>query len=119
MNRTESTELAGRLFDEVLVPLASARLAAGAAPYFSHGRDAGVESYFTACAASSDSPTSREFPGRGSAEGLIDALVDHWAEEGETALAALGPRLAAIAQALGETAVREDGSVDIFCYTLF
>ncbi len=124
MSQTEmqvdrSTSLSGALFDEVLVPLAGARQSAGAAPYFPAGRDAAAESYFEPSSVRRMSPADFEFPGGGTAAGLIDALAAYWLAEGETALASSAPRLKAISEALRDEAVADDGSVDIFCYTLF
>ncbi len=119
MSRTDAAELAGTLFDDVLEPLAAAKKRAGDAPYFAAARDAGVASYFVPSTVSSMTSADFAFPGDGGADGLIEALVAHWTEEGEAALAALGPRLAAIADAIARDAVIDDGTVDIFCYTLF
>jgi|GEM_PF-3020673 len=121
MNRTDvdPEEHSGALFDEVLRPLAIAKRNAGVEPYFSSGRDATVVSYFVPPGVMSMTPADFEFPGAGGAEGLINALVTHWAEEGESVLATIAPRLNEIAGALSQAAVHDDGSVDIFCYTLF
>lgn len=124
MNSTEkranrSTELSGALFDEVLRPLAKARRDAGAAAYFPGWRDEKAATYFERSGVSKMSPADFEFPGGGTAEGLIGSLTAFWNAEGEAALAAAGPRLLAIAEALREEAAAETGDVDIFCYTLF
>jgi hypothetical protein len=124
MNQTDkqaqrSTELSRALFDEVLVPLAKARREAGAAPYFPAWREEKVATYFERSGVSRMSPADFEFPGGGTAEGLIDSLTAFWRAEGEAALAGAGPRLRAIADALREEAAAQDGDVDIFCYTLF
>ena len=128
MNQTEtqadrstgaSGALSGALFDEVLVPVADARVASGAAPYFPAWRDAAAATYFERSSVGTMSPADFEFPGGGTAAGLIDAIAAYWLAQGETALAAAAPRLKAIAEALRAEAVADDGSVDIFCYTLF
>jgi hypothetical protein len=120
MSSTEREErarqLAGALFDEVVAPLAAARQAAGCQPYFPIAGEAGVESYYvTPMAQAADF----EFPGGGTAEGLIDALAALWTSQGETALASMAPRLKEIAEALKEEVVESDGNVSIFCYTMF
>lgn len=115
----EHVRLSGRLFDDVLAPLAAARRAAGAAPYFPAGPDPAAASYFSAARPRSMSPADFEFPGGGTAAGLVAALVTQWSDEGESVLAASGPRLIAIAEALDKARLETDGSVDIFCYTLF
>jgi hypothetical protein len=111
-------ELSANLFDEMLRPLAETKRRAGDPPYFPAGRDASVASYFETPCLRAMSDADFVFPGRGTARGLVDALVVHWAGEGEPALAAMGSRLGEIADALDRAAV-PDGSVDIFCYTLF
>jgi hypothetical protein len=121
MTQTEidHAALSGTLFDEVLQPLAVAKRNTGVQPYFPAGRDATVTSYFVPSSVTSMTPAQFEFPGGGSADGLIAALVTYWTAEGEPVLAAMGPRLGAIADALSNAGVPDDGSVDIFCYTLF
>ena len=117
--RLNDAELSAKLFDEVLRPLAEAKRRAGAPAYFPTGREASIASYFETPVLRAMSPSDFAFPGGGTARGLVDALVTHWAGEGEPALAAIGPRLGEIADALDRAAMQPDGSVDIFCYTLF
>lgn len=123
MNSTDlslsDAELSTKLFDEVLRPLAEAKRRAGDPPYFPAGREASVASYFETPLLRDMSHADFVFPGGGTARGLVDALVMHWVGEGEPALAAMGPRLGEIADALDRAAMRPDGGVDIFCYTLF
>jgi hypothetical protein len=114
-----STRLSLALFDEVLVPLAEARRSSGAVPYFPMWREGDGTSFFLPSRVSTMAPGDFEFPGGGTGKGLIHALAAHWREEGEPALAAATSRLEAIAAALHDEAVEDDGSVDIFCYTLF
>jgi len=64
-------------------------------------------------------PSDFEFPGGGSAEGLIDAIAAAWLAEGATELAQMAARLKEIAAAVREEANVDDGSVSIFCYTMF
>lgn len=121
MKPTEANHvrLAYSLFDEVLAPLARDKRQAGAFLYFPADFDPAADSYFLSPAVKQMTPTEFEFPGGGSAPGLIADVATHWREEGEVALAATAPRLAAIADALAEAAASQDGNVDIFCYTLF
>ena len=114
-----STRLSGTLFDEVLLPLAGARKAVSAAPYFPKWRDAQASTYFEPSDITSMAAADFEFPGGGTPEGLIEALATYWLAQGDTALAASAPQLRAIAAALRDESVDDDGSVDIFCYTLF
>ena len=122
MKQTEiasSTRASGALFDEVLIPLADARRAACAAPYFPAWHDATASTYFTPSAVRRMTPADFEFPGGGTPEGLIDAVTAYWLANGDTTLAAASPRFKEIAAALRDEAVSDDGTVDIFCYTLF
>ena len=114
-----SISLSRALFDQVLTPLAVSRRDARAAPYFPAWHQKGAVSYFSRSSVKRMSAADFEFPGGGTPEGLMDALVAFWAKEGESALAGIGPRLKAIAAALRDEAAAEDGNVDIFCYTLF
>ena len=115
----DSAWLAGTLFDDVLTSLANARRAAHAPSYFPSGQDAQADSYFVTSSVTTMRAADFEFPGGGNAEGLIDALAVYWTAQGDAELAAAAPRLNAIAAALRDEAVQDDGSVDIFCYTLF
>jgi hypothetical protein len=114
-----SIELAGALFDEVLVPLADARRGSGAPPFFPLKEEASRASYFVAPALKAMSPADFELKVGGKSEALIDALATYWSKRGETGLAAMAPRLKQLADALGDEAAENDGKVDILCYTLF
>lgn len=117
--RERSELLAGALYDELLAPLARARREAGAAPYFPSWRDQGASSYFEPVAHGRMSPGDFRVPGAGSTRALITELAALWQGQGELGLASAAPRLSAIADALEAEAAADDGSVDIFCYTLF
>jgi hypothetical protein len=122
MSQTDSDRvvpLAGDLFDRHVVPLASDRAAAGGQAYFPLARDPDAATYFVPADLAVMQPSDFEFPGGGSADGLIDALVARWREQGETALAAMGPLLHDLADAARAEAEEGDGSVDILCYTMF
>ncbi|MGH8548917.1 MAG: hypothetical protein ACRERU_10020 [Methylococcales bacterium] len=119
MNQTKSdrsARLAGVLFDEVLVPLAAARRARGAQPYFPLQPDPKASSYFSP--PSLRTPSDFELRG-GTAEGLLEALAALWEAQGETELAAMIPRMKEIAEALADEHAESDGTVDVLCYTLF
>lgn len=115
----KSTVLAADLWDDVLAPASAARRAAHMPPYFPAWHDATVSTYYERPSVSQMSPADFEFPGGGTADGLIDALATHWRAEGELALASAAAQLKAIAVALRAEGASSDGSVDIFCYTLF
>lgn len=111
--------MAGALFDEVVVPAAEARRAAGRPPYFAVAGESSIASYYQAPFRRVMEASDFEFPGGGSAEGLIDALAAHWTAEGECELAAMAPRLKEIAAALKDEAAAGDGTVSVLCYTMF
>ncbi|MEX0641420.1 MAG: hypothetical protein WD468_01900 [Pirellulales bacterium] len=111
--------LAGALFDEVVAPLAAARKAGGSQAYFPMAGEQGAKSYYVTPTVRVMQPADFEFPGGGTAEGLVDALAEWWTAEGEIALASMAPSLKEIAETLQEQVVESDGSVSIFCYTMF
>ena len=111
--------VAGALFDELVVPLAEARKAAGRQSYFPLKGESGAKSYYVAPLASVMKPADFEFPGGGTADGLIDALTAYWADQGQTELAALAPRLKEVSALWREEAAESDGKVSILCYTMF
>jgi len=65
--------------------------------------------------------TTKDFEahGDGSVDGLLAALTAYWTAHDEPTLAALGPRMKAIADALHNEKDKDDGNVDVLCYTLF
>lgn len=114
-----SARLSAALFVESIVPLAKARRSSGSPAYFSRGRDRHAPSYFERPEVTTMIPTSFEIARGGAPEGLIDALTAYWEAQGETELAAMGPRLKEIAAALSEEAAENTGDIDPLCYTLF
>ena len=111
--------LARSLFDEALAPAAAARRSEGRGGYFPLAFEPERVTYFERPDKTGLAPTDFDFPGGGETDGLIDALVAHWASEGDPRLAALGGRLKDIANALRDEAVESDGAVDPYCYTMF
>lgn len=111
-------ELAGALFDEVIVPLAQARRDASIAAFGSAEREAGTATYFSEPSSPSISGTAFE-TSWGDATGLVEALLTHWNDLGESDLQVLGPRFLAIAERLADEPAESDSSVDVLCYTLF
>ena len=83
--------LAGKLFDEIVMPLAEARRTAGKQTYFPFAGEAGAKSYFEPPIVRVMRPADFEFPGDGTDAGLVDALAASWSAEGETGLAAMAP----------------------------
>jgi hypothetical protein len=114
-----SVELAGALFDDVLVRLAEQRRTSGAPPYFPLGEESSQTSYFVKPSLGVMSPADFELEIGEKSEAMIDALAAYWTRRGETGLAAMAPRLKQLAAALGDEASENDGKVDILCYTLF
>lgn len=119
INDARVRALAAALYDEVVTPLAEARKAAGTQEYFSLAPETGAESYYQEPALGVMKAADFEFPGDGTAAGLIDALAAAWTADGETSLASMAPRLKEIADTLKAEAADGDGSVSIFCYTMF
>jgi len=122
MSSTESDdarELAAALFDEVIVPLADARAAAGQQPFYALRGDGGTESYFITPARRVMSAADFEFPGGGTATGLAEALAASWYAEGNPGLAAMAPALKAIADAMTVPPDDDDDSVSPLIYTMF
>ena len=111
--------LAGALFDEVIVPLAEARKAAGKQGYFPRGPEQGASTYFEVPVHRLMQAADFDFPGGGTAEGLIDALAASWTAEGDLGLAAMAPRLLEIAAALKVKEGEADDSVSPLIYTMF
>jgi hypothetical protein len=122
MSQTESDrseQRADALFEAVLVPLAHHRRSQGAQAYFQRWKTELAATYFVPSPVRSMTARDFEFPGDGTPAGLLDALSAIWIAEGEMELAASVPQLRLIADALRNEAARNDGEVDIFCYTLF
>lgn len=122
MNLTEpgaAARLAGELFDQMVAPLAQARRASGAQPYFPPGPDAEADSYFVPPGTRKMHDSDFELFGDDTSKGFIDALAAYWDASGEPELAAMAPRMKQIAQAAIAEARESDGNVDVLCYTLF
>ena len=122
MNSTDTDRgrtLAGKLYNDALVPLAESRRAAGEEAYFPTARELGVKTYYNEVSPRTMSPADFEFPGGGDIDGFVKALAASWTAEGETALAAMAPRLKEIAIVLQAEADEGDGDISILCYTMF
>ena len=111
--------LAQELYDATMAPLAASRRAEGRAETFPMGPDPEATSYFETPDCSRMTAADFEFPGGGDAEGLVDALEASWMASGDGDLAALAPRLKAIAAALAAIGDEPDGDIDALCYTMF
>lgn len=111
--------LAGKLYDDALAPLADLRRATGKGPYFPTAREAGAKTYYDEVSPRTMSPADFEFPGGGDGDGFVNALAASWTAEGETALAAMAPRLKEMAIVLQADADEGDGDISILCYTMF
>lgn len=122
MNLTEpglAARLAGELFDQMVVPLAEARRAAGTQAYFPTGPDADAASYFVPPGTRKMQPSDFGLIDDDTATGFVDALAAYWSAAGEPELAAMAPRMQQIARAVIDEAAESDGNVDVLCYTLF
>ena len=121
MSSTEgerSRELAGALFDDVISTVGKTRAAAGEQAYFPTAKDRLATTYYSKPLTAVMRPADFEFPGAGTADGLVDAVAALWDAQGDDELAAMAPRLKEIADALRGEVVESDGSVSIFCYTM-
>lgn len=116
---TFSRELAGRLFDETICQIASLRRDAGTQAYFPLEPEADAATYFSPLALGTMRAADFEFPGGGTAEGLVNALAAHWMAEGQRELAGTARQLKDLAEALAREAVDAAGEVSILCYTMF
>ena len=122
MNSTEPTlsvRLAGELFDRVLIPMASARRTCVAPDHPQAGLGNGGASYLSPVSVSVMAAADFEFPGRGSADGLIEALAAFWEGSAEPELLVLTSMMRETAAALREEVVANDGTVSVFCYAMF
>ena len=117
--KPQANFVADALFDDAIVPLADTRRDSGEQPFFPLTGRSGETTYFQPPILRLMQPADFEFPGGGSAEGLIDALAAYWQGEGESVLAALAPRLKELAAELKKEASEGDGSVSVLCYTMF
>ena len=114
-----ANELAGALFDKVVVPLAAARESSGQRPYFERSGEPGAETYFEPATTPVMLPLDFEFPGSGTPEGLVDALVSYWTEQGDDGLASLAEGLKELARVYRKEDLKSNGTVDVLCYTMF
>ena len=110
-----ATDLALALFDEVIAPAA----AEGRGKYLSLSVEREQASYFLQPATKCVTPSDFDFPGGGHTDGLIDALVAYWTEQGDVRLLRAGPRLKEIIAALQNESAKSDSDVDPYCYTMF
>jgi hypothetical protein len=121
MSLTETDRVArlAEVLHERIIGLAAARRAAGQPAYFPRAGERDTSTYFEGADVRVMQPADFEFPGGGTAPGLIDALVAFWMEQGETELAAMAPLLHELARTVAAELEEGDGSVDILCYTMF
>lgn len=121
MPQTETTpweELAGALFDELVVAHATTRRSSDSGDYFPLRGDECATTYFVQPPVRTMEASDFE-PHIGEAAGLLDALAASWVAQGETELSTLVPRMRRIAEALAHDNAQSDGTVDVLCYTLF
>lgn len=118
MHPLSSKELAGKLFDELIVSTREARTTESGNTFFPLAANPDADSYFSAPAKKTLS--AADFTAvYGNNEDLLTALAKLWEAEQQDDLNALLPGLHKIVQALQNEHRRQDGDVDILCYTLF
>jgi len=114
----EQAEAAIAFFEEVMVPAAAQRRAAGKS-FFALGPDAEAETYFVEPARSVMRPADFELGATESAESFIEALSALWIREGHEELAAMAPRLGDLARDLAVPDQAEDEDLSPFMYVMF
>lgn len=104
-------------FREVLVPVALRERATGV-EFFALRPDAEAESYYVEPTNRSMEPADFELRASESVEDFIRELAALWASEGREEMAAMAPRLAALASSFGEDEEPTD-DVSPFMYVMF
>jgi hypothetical protein len=114
---TSRDRSAADFFREVLVPVALRERATGG-EFFALRPDAEAESYYVEPTNRSMEPADFELRASESVEDFIRELAALWASEGREELAAMAPRLAALASGFGEDEEQTD-DVSPFMYVMF
>ena len=110
-------ESASAFFREVLVPVALRERATGR-EFFALRPEASAESYYVEPTKRSMAPEDFELRAADSVEDFVRELAALWASEGREGLAALAPRLAALAAEVREDEEQRD-DVSPFMYVMF
>ena len=108
---------AADFFREVLVPAALRERESGR-EFFALRPDAGAESYYVEPTKGSMRPEDFELRACESVEEFVRGLAALWASEGREELAAMAPRLAALAAEVREDEEQRD-DVSPFMYVMF
>ena len=119
IKETFPMRLAGELFDNCVAPLAENKNSKQANSYFPLHPDASLNSYFVRPSARKMCSADFELMDGKADKSLSEALASFWDKEEEPELAAMAPRLEEIAKAVVDETSKDDGSVDVLCYTLF
>lgn len=114
---TAKDRSASDFFREVLVPVALRERASGR-EFFALRPDAEAESYYVEPTKSLMRPEDFELRAGESVEEFVRELAALWASEGREELAAMAPRLAALAAELREDEEQSD-DVSPFMYVMF
>ena len=109
--------IAAAFFREVLVPAAQAERESGR-EFFALRPDAEAESYYVEPTKSLMRPEDFELRAGESVEDFVRELAALWASEGREGLAAMAPRLAALAAEVREDEEQRD-DVSPFMYVMF
>jgi hypothetical protein len=110
-------ERAAAFFREVLVPIALRERGSGRA-FFAPRPDAATQSYYVEPTRRDMRPEDFELQACDSAEAFVRELAAVWSSAGREDLAAMAPRLAALATAMRESE-EWTGDVSPFTYTMF
>ncbi len=114
-----SEAIASAIFDDFISPLAIELREKREASFFPMGPESALQTYFTVPASRDLAVADMTIEGGGSPDGIIDALVQYWRATGNDELAALGPYLKEIANALEAEDDAASREVNPLCYTLF
>jgi len=111
-------ERASDFFREVLVPLARAERESGR-EFFALRPDEAAESYYVEPTKREMRPEDFELRAGESVEDFVRELAALWSSEGREGLAAMAPRLAALASEVREDEEEQPDDVSPFMYVMF
>lgn len=122
MNSTKEAKadpLSRSVFSGFIIPLAKSLGPEGRAACLEIGRNSAGNSYFVTSSQTVMQVSEFEFPGGGTADGLIDAYSRFCQTSNHEELLEMLPQLREIAGALQSEMAEASGDVDIMCYTMF
>lgn len=118
-NETKADPLARSVFSGCIIPLAKSLGPEVRSAYFEIGGNSAASSYFGTPNPTVMQLSDFDFPGGGTADGLIEAYSRYCQTKGDKGLVEILPQLREIAGALQSEMEETSGDVDILCYTMF